>query len=256
MGHDKLIIALDLDETLLDSNRELSNRTLGILKKCKKKGYCLAISSTRGYGSCKQMAKRIGADYVCCQAGNMIVDRKGNVVYKNGFSKQQISDFVDFITRYTTKIAIDSDFNLYGSIGDGEQNNYWGILQHDIDDLKNMNVYKFCVQFEPDYKKQIEDYCASNGYICRDMRGADVLLITPANSDKFYALQKLVEMHQTDLNHLIVFGDDHSDLLSIQNAKYGVAVANARPEVLSAAKFVTTSNDNDGVAAFLEKNFQ
>ena len=52
---------------------------------------------------------------------------------------------------------------------------------------------------------------------------------------------------------LVVFGDDSSDKLSIKMAGFGVAVSNARPEVLDVAKYVTESNDEDGVASFLEK---
>ena len=83
----KYIVALDLDETLLDSNMNISSYTLNTLKRCKEKDMVIAISSTRGYGSCKNIAEEIYADYCCVQSGNSIVDKAGNIIYSNAFLK-------------------------------------------------------------------------------------------------------------------------------------------------------------------------
>lgn len=249
----KYIIALDLDETLLNSDLELSLHTKEVLKKCKDKGFVLVISSTRGYGSCKEIAKSICADYVCCHSGNMIVDERGNIIFKNAFKEDEVEEFINMAKKYTNNIIVDSDSNLFGGIDD-EGARSWGVIPADIDSLSKMNVYKLSAYYESEYQKDIEEYCKEHNYVCRVMRTGPYLLVTPQNSDKFYALEKLIEIIQTDLNHLIVFGDDNSDLLSIEKAKFGVAVANARQKVLDVAKFVTKSNDEDGVAKFLEEN--
>ena len=249
----KYIIALDLDETLLNSKGEVSQFSQEVLKRFKENGCIIAISSTRGYGSCKKIAKIISADYVCCQSGNMIVDKVGNIVYKNGFSKQEIKDLIDLSKKFTKAIVVDSDTNLYGGLNDDFAKS-WGVIHQDVDSLANLDVYKFCVYFEPEYRKIIEEYCKQHGYVCREMKSDPYLLITPANSDKFYALEHLIKLTNLDLEHLVVFGDDNSDSLSIKKAKYGVAMANAREEVKSNAKYVTKSNNEDGVAYFLERN--
>ena len=248
------IIAVDLDETLLNSQRQVTKYALDVLNDFKKRGFILAISSTRGYGSCKQIAKQINADYVCCQSGNMIVDQSGNVIYKNGFSKSEVSQLIDTFKMFTDEFFIDSDENLYGGKNDDFAKR-WGAVHCKIEDLPNMNAYKICVGYKPHYVDKIQEYRQAKGYVCREMRTDPLMLITPANSDKFYALEKLIDILNTDLNHLIVFGDDNSDTLSIQKAKYGVAMQNARPEVLSQAKFVAKSNEQDGVAHFLQDTF-
>ena len=247
------IIALDLDETLLDSRKTLSEYTLEVLNKCKANGYILAISSTRGYGACKDIAEKINADYICCQSGNMIVDAFGSIIYKHGFANEELEQFLNLAKKYTKNIIIDSNTNLYGGIND-DFCKKWKVIYKDTEDLIDLDAYKICVYYENGYQKILEDYCKEHNYVCRVMRTDPYLFITPADSDKFYALEKLIEILKTDLDHLFVFGDDNSDLLSIQKAKYGVAVANARPEVLDGAKYVTKSNDEDGVACFLESN--
>lgn len=248
----RYLIALDLDETLLNSKKEISSRTKIALQKCKNDGHILVISSTRGYGSCKAIAKMISADYVCCQSGNMIVDNVGNIVYKNGFSGAVIKDMLDLFSQYTKNIVIDSDSELYGGIDD-EFARSWGVCHCSIEDLYTKTGYKVCVHFEPKYKGVIESYCKQHNYNCMVMRTDPFLLITPANSDKYYALERLLKILKMGPDHLVVFGDDSSDKLSIKMAGFGVAVSNARPEVLDVAKYVTESNDEDGVASFLEK---
>jgi len=52
----------------------------------------------------------------------------------------------------------------------------------------------------------------------------------------------------------VYFGDDNDDIEPVQNCGMGVAVANAIPAVLSAAKHMAKSNDEDGVACFIEEH--
>ena len=49
------------------------------------------------------------------------------------------------------------------------------------------------------------------------------------------------------------FGDEHNDLSMLKLAGIGVAMANAAPEVRAEADYVTLSNEEDGVAAAIEK---
>jgi hydroxymethylpyrimidine pyrophosphatase-like HAD family hydrolase len=51
----------------------------------------------------------------------------------------------------------------------------------------------------------------------------------------------------------MAFGDGSNDLTMIQAAGLGVAMANACDEVRAAADYVTTSNDEAGVAAALQR---
>ena len=52
---------------------------------------------------------------------------------------------------------------------------------------------------------------------------------------------------------VMAFGDMGNDLSMIQAAGLGVAMGNAHPQLLAAADYVTDTNDNDGVAKALEK---
>lgn len=255
MQYTKHIIAIDLDETLLNSDGKISEKNLHTLAKCKSLGFIIAVSSARGYGKCVKFADAISADYICCQAGNMIVDKDKNVIYKNPFSNKDVCDLIDHFSKYTNNFTIDSDFNLYGGLDDDFAHS-WGVIHCPTEDLKSMTTYKICVGLDNSFKQELIDYCNSHNFVCREMRSGQLMIITPADSDKYFALEQLMNILETDSSKLIVFGDDTSDLLSIQKASFGVAMSNSRQEVLDSAKYITTSNDEDGVSEFLQKTFK
>ena len=58
-----------------------------------------------------------------------------------------------------------------------------------------------------------------------------------------------------DPAEIAAFGDDYNDIEMIEQCGIGIAVANAIEPVLLSAKHITKSNDEDGVAVFIEANF-
>ena len=52
---------------------------------------------------------------------------------------------------------------------------------------------------------------------------------------------------------LVAFGDDMNDLEMIKNCGTGVAVENALDEIKNVAKYICGTNNDDGVAKWLEK---
>ena len=77
--------------------------------------------------------------------------------------------------------------------------------------------------------------------------------LVPKGIDKAQSLERLLQHLGFDATNLIAFGDGYNDLSMIKYANMGVAMANAAPELRAIADYVTLSNDEDGVAIFLEK---
>lgn len=58
-----------------------------------------------------------------------------------------------------------------------------------------------------------------------------------------------------DLKHILAFGDNYNDLEMLDAVGIGVAVQNAKNEVLAIANATTLSNKEDGVAIYMEDYF-
>lgn len=78
------------------------------------------------------------------------------------------------------------------------------------------------------------------------------LIIVPAQASKSGAVAELLESAGIPLPDVLSFGDDHVDIDLIRDCGWSVAVENAIPEIKSAAKFHTASNNDFGVAIVLE----
>ena len=81
----------------------------------------------------------------------------------------------------------------------------------------------------------------------------DLVQVIPRGASKAAALRWLLERWGLSLNEVISFGDDVNDVEMVAEAGLGVAMANAVPEVIAVANRITTSNEEDGVAAVLEE---
>ncbi len=85
---------------------------------------------------------------------------------------------------------------------------------------------------------------------------ATFLNIISAEASKPNALRKLLQSKQIPLANVVAFGDDIPDVDMLVACGIPIAVANAIPEVIAVADYLTDSNDDDGVAIVLEKVFE
>jgi len=84
--------------------------------------------------------------------------------------------------------------------------------------------------------------------------GLDYVEICPANVNKGTGLAVVAEAVGVDPQDVLVFGDMPNDLPMFAWAGWSrVAVANAHPSLMAVADEVTLSNDEDGVAVYLDK---
>lgn len=79
------------------------------------------------------------------------------------------------------------------------------------------------------------------------------MLMNP-QANKEHALSILADRMSTPLPRTVSFGDDLVDIAMLRESGRGVAVANANPDVLKIADEICPSNNDDGVAQWVENN--
>lgn len=80
---EKYLIVLDLDNTLLHSDKSISDNSKAILEKCQKLGCKIVVNTARSYIRTIDFAKQINADYICSFNGNFVCDKYDNIIYYN-----------------------------------------------------------------------------------------------------------------------------------------------------------------------------
>jgi HAD superfamily hydrolase (TIGR01484 family) len=90
-------------------------------------------------------------------------------------------------------------------------------------------------------------------YYC--VTGDDLISVLPENVSKWNSVKQLVEYWQIPIEEIVAFGDDYHDIELIKNCGIGGAVANGLEEMKVVADDICGSNDEDGVAKWLEKHY-
>ena len=70
---------------------------------------------------------------------------------------------------------------------------------------------------------------------------------------KWSGVKDMLELCGCSAEETAYFGDDHDDVEPIRMCGVGVAVSNAIDEVKAVADHIAESNDDDGVAKFIER---
>ena len=81
------------------------------------------------------------------------------------------------------------------------------------------------------------------------------LELVPNGIDKARSLSVLLDKLGMTREEMVAVGDGFNDLSMIQFAGLGVAMANAQEVVKQHADYITLSNEEDGVAAVVERFF-
>jgi Cof subfamily protein (haloacid dehalogenase superfamily) len=82
------------------------------------------------------------------------------------------------------------------------------------------------------------------------------LEVIPRSINKAKGLQYVTEYYQIPSEKVIAFGDQTNDFEMIEFAGHGIAMGNALEELKQVANDVTSTNEEDGIALYLEKFFQ
>ena len=84
-------------------------------------------------------------------------------------------------------------------------------------------------------------------------RNQDFLEIMAVGYNKGSAIDALAEHFGIPFSSIMALGDDYNDIPMLEKAGYSVAMENSVPEAKAAAKYITDTNNNDGVAKAIKR---
>lgn len=261
------IIALDLDGTLTNHQKEVTPRTRTALFRAMEEGASVVLASGRPtYGirpvaDCLELEKRGG--YILSYNGGKIIDWKTKEVL---YAKQLPDGVIPLLHGYARR----NGYALLGYAGgeiltevpdDKYVHEEARINKMDIRKVDSLpehlekNPIKLLLTGEPDQMVKAEaELMDIIGDRMDVFRSAPFFIeLVPKGIDKALSLQRLLSRLRLTAADLIAFGDGYNDLSMLRYAGMGVAMANAMPEVRAEADYVTLSNEEDGVAAALDR---
>lgn len=261
------LIAVDIDGTLTNSKKEVTPHTRYALLEAQRQGKKVILASGRHPIGITGLARdlmldRYGGYIMAFNGGKIINCRTGETVVSKLFPLEYLSDIVGVLKESNITVNTYNDKSI---ISDSKVNDYTyieqDILKTDmivVDDFVatvRFKINKILLAGEPD---EIDKYekILSNRYdgLLDIYKSAPYFLeIMPFGVTKGSMLPQLLQSLGVKREELITFGDHYNDMTMIGYAGFGVAMANAEPDVKKIADYVCESNDNDGIAKTLEK---
>ncbi|PEC22831.1 HAD family hydrolase [Bacillus cereus] len=248
------VIISDLDGTLLRSDKTIPEKSINILRECKNKGDELIFATARPPRSINQYIPSVlKNEIVICYNGALVL--KGNdVLYEMEISKKIILEIIKIGKKYNLhQICLEINDKLYSNF---DVTDYFGNVPCEVMDVSELNFEKaskviVCTKgsINKELTKELPIECSAvitdDGTLCQIMH---------AEVSKWNSIQRVLQHLNRDASEVIAFGDDYNDMEMIEKCGIGVAMSNAVEELKSVAKFIAKSNDEDGVATFLESN--
>lgn len=250
------LILLDLDFTLLRSDRTISQKSIDTLKTCQKAGIKVGFSTSRGNTNIQQYVNQVHPDVIICNAGaNVFYENK--LIHTQGFTLEQTRRLFDAayeVSGTNIEMTCDTANELFWNRKEDKSDQF--MPDATFDDFKDFHLpaLKMCIQTTD--QKLIDGIMKKSGVEdCKAILFSDIpwFKLAPKSATKENAILYLSEYLNISTEQMIAFGDDFSDIGMLKLCGRGIAMGNAIPQVKEIADELTLTNDEDGVAVYLEK---
>ena len=266
--HDIQLVALDMDGTLLTSNKQILKETVQAIKKAEEEGIRVVLATGRALAEIEDYREAlIPISYAITESGGLLYDFKRNhVLWKHSFDacmRERIirSSFLEDVMLQTMESG-----DVVMQEGCLEQ-----LPRYHIEHFSDL--FRRVCKMVPDIRKyilcqdrQIEkinlyhlNHSARERTI-ETLRNTELELvrsdfssleISPPNVSKGNALLQLCSLIRIPIGHTAAVGDSDNDLSMLQAAGFAVAMGNANEQIKGIAHFVTKDCDHNGVGLFL-----
>lgn len=259
------LIALDLDGTLLTSDKRITEANKNALRAARQQGAYVVLTTGRplqAIGTFLEELDLLGENqYSITFNGGLVQENTGRILDKIGFSIEDVRA----IRQVTNKLDLPLDV-LYGgdvySLPSAHESLYLTcnpllnkIITSDEEMPEDFVYNKAVSAVAADFLDgQIPKIPAELYERFEIFKSRDILLEwSPKGVHKANGLAKLIKHLGIDQSEVMACGDEGNDLSMIEWAGMGVAMANATDEIKSAAKLVLPkTNDEDGIAWVIE----
>jgi len=261
------MIVLDLDGTLMNTRNEISTRTQNALAELQKRGGKVVLASGRPVTGVVPLADLLGlpryGSYILAFNGSRIVNcGTKKCIYERNLKPETIHALYRQAHRLGFTVLTYDDTKIYSTPDPSDYANYEVNANHmpltileDFERAVTFPVPKCLIIGEADPLAALETELRLkyHGILTINRSFPFFLEVNPKDVNKGSSLSRLLNGLDMNPEQVICCGDGENDIPMIEMAGLGVAMENAAGNVKNAADFITTSNDEDGIAYVIEK---
>ena len=265
------LICSDIDGTLLDKDRELSKKTSAVFQQLSTK-FPIVLISSRMPKSLRLLQQALGIENHPLIAYNgSLVRTEKETIWSQEIPLDVLAAMVDFVEKQQNKIHLSLYYSDEWWV---PRQDYWAKreahntkvipairpLSATLEDWRKRKISAhkvMCMGEAIDIERMYAFLSENFAQDVHAYRSKDTYIeVSHKMQDKASALELLLQKKYPTIGlaNVVAFGDNYNDATLLEKSGWGVAVANAKKEILNLASYQTESNINDGVALFLEKH--
>lgn len=268
------LVVTDMDGTLLNSEKKISEVNLKTIKSLKNKGVKFVIATGRLDTMIKAYLKQIENDspVICCNGALIRNSLKNEFYYANDIDNENCLKVSEICNKYGVPFLLYCEETVYSnSVNFKIKSLYdYNSKVSDEDKVKiritsdifnevngKERIFKMLVIIDDNKLfEQVKNEINNIEGLVAYKSDVNFLDVMHSGVDKGDALNKLAQIMNISREEIIAIGDNHNDVGMLKNAGYSIAMENGEKVAKDAADYITCTNDEDGVAKALNTLFK
>jgi hypothetical protein len=258
---DGILLCTDLDDTLLTTDKRVSEENKRAIEYFKKEGGTFTFATGRVVHGAKLALDYItpNAPMVCFNGGG-IYDFQRNKMLWSLYLDDEAVKVVELVDRQfpSAGIEICTDDTVYVSKMNKivHEHLVFEKLPEEFADYHNIpeTWKKVLFMVEENELPALKELIQNSEFVDKYnfiQSSPNYYELLPIGSDKGSGLLKLAELLRMDPKRTVAIGDNENDVSLIQNAGIGVAVANAISEAHQVADYITVDNNSHALSTII-----
>ncbi|WP_082680456.1 Cof-type HAD-IIB family hydrolase [Caviibacter abscessus] len=260
------LIATDMDDTLLTSQKNISPENMKSIIKAQEKGIKFVLASGRPTFAMNDFANQLQLEkfggYIISYNGAAITDCKTNeTIFSLGLNKEDIFFLFDKANEYNVSIITYNDdvilYNKYTEYIDLEVEctNFKTKQILDLSSIDFTKTMKCMIIAHPEKIKELylklKTIVGDKYYL--SISNPHFLEITNINVNKGNTIKYLCDILNIDASEIIACGDSYNDLDMLKLAGLSVAAGNALDDIKKICKYVSVNHNENILEDVIKK---
>ena len=267
-------VFFDLDGTLFTSTRRIEPSTRMAIRKLHEEGIYVGVATGRGPSFVIPLMEDLALDFAVTYNGQYIFTPE-EVVFARPIDKSSLREVVDYSLEHHQEVSFGSAEGVKGSsllkFGETRTAQLVSSVVPKSFSKPLKSTFKNLVRKVKPYNGKLEEVIRNPIYqvmiVATEAETPELeqsfprLSVTRSNpftadliskgSSKLEGISKLGKIFDFTVDEVMAFGDSNNDLQMLMGVHMGVAMGNATPEVKDHARYITATNNQDGIAKAL-----
>ncbi|MBB6215351.1 hypothetical protein HNQ80_001440 [Anaerosolibacter carboniphilus] len=271
------LIAVDMDGTLLNHWKEISEENIQAIKKAQSMGIEVVIATGRAYFDAKKICEKAGLNlHIISDNGALIHTKDGEQISSITMEKKDVQRIITELEEQNFYYEIFAERGIYSTYNrknaleeeakDCTDNLKFEMIQTAIAIQFGQNGHKllenneaildaeekfysvFALTFDEERLRDGMKHFAQMEHLSMISSANNNFELANKLTSKGNALEKLSRMLNISLDHTVAIGDSYNDISMFEKANLSVAMGNAHNDIKALCDTVTLTNDENGVA--------